>query len=203
MTFPFDDVMLASGSLDRPVLLSERSQLIAIKALQVAENRMNWDEITDTDWDTLEDYVADALTEILTIQDVPEMTITNLGLQRTSNVSISTFPYVVAFQTGSGYDSGNPTRLTPGEGDVIVQANIQITSGSATSGYIEIRKNIGIGTVVLARDNLAASTNNVINIAAIDTADSDDFYELVIQSSVPITIQTGVFFPKLECKVFA
>lgn len=202
MTFPYSDVVAANGTVNRAILLSERSQLVAIKAIELAEARENWNEMTDSEWDDLEAYIGDAITEILTEQ-AQSMAISNAAVQRTSNVSTSTFPHVVTFETGSGYDSSNPTRLAPGAGDAIIQANIQFTSGSASAGYVEIRKNTGIGTLTLARHSAVGATNHIINLTAIDTPDSDDFYELVVQSNVPITIQTGVFFPHLSCKVFA
>lgn len=134
---------------------------------------------------------------------IPAMTITDVAAQRTSNISISTFPYAVVFQTGTGFDAGNPTQLTPPAGDVVLQANIHFTANSANIGYVEIRKNIGTGTIVLARQDLSGVTINYVNLSAIDVANGTDFYELVIQSNLAITIQSGTFLPQLACKVFS
>lgn len=65
MALPFDDIFSASASANRGVLLSERTQLMALKLLEIAEFRSNWDEMSDSDWDTLESAIGAAMSEIL------------------------------------------------------------------------------------------------------------------------------------------
>lgn len=197
--FPYEDVMLENGLADKPVLLSYRSQQLLLMALSEMEKRYNWLTMDDATWDELESYIAETETEILTLVESEAMTITHYLVNRTSTQAIAAgTPTAVTFNSGISYDAGNPTKLITGAGKNVLQANVHFTAATAPVGYVEIRKNTGIGTLVLARHDLSVVGTNYVNLAAIDNCDDDDYYELVISVNQASTLQNTVFFPSLQ-----
>ena len=65
MTFDWNDYSTESGTEDVPLLLSQRSQVLILAAMQNLEFRSNWVEVDDATWDDIDAAVGDAYEEIM------------------------------------------------------------------------------------------------------------------------------------------
>lgn len=184
MTFPFSDVVSASGSLDRAVLLSERTQLIAIKALQVAENRSSWNEMSDSDWDTLEDYVADALTEILTIQEQPSMTAQLKQASRGTSQAIAVNTDTAIVWTSGDYHGGGAsgdTILAPIDGVAIITAWVQYLTATTSQFTAWLVVN---GVEYARQDSDAVRLGHMRQLSFVVPVTNQDTINVVVRANV-------------------
>lgn len=187
MLLPYDDIVSASGSLDRAVLLSEKTQLIAIKALQIAELRANWSEMTDSEWDTLEDVIGEAYTEILTISESETVPTFSEVARITSTQAIATGGVLVQWNSGVSYDSGNNTMLVPALGWNIISASVLVTSGASFAVNLQVLKN---GNEI-NRVNASGLATHYIGCAFSDYVNEFDHYEVVLLVSAAATLQVS------------
>jgi hypothetical protein len=132
--FPYEELLLENGLADKPVLLSYRTQQMLLMAVQKMEVRYNWLEMDDTTWDELDNYIAQAETEILTeIEDYPMVT-TVVYASRASNQAITANTDTAVIWAAGNYDTSNPTRLyVPQDGKIVVQAAVQLTASVAAA----------------------------------------------------------------------
>ena len=192
MTLPTGDILIANGSSDRPVLLSERSQLIAIKALQIAESRYQWEDMTDIEWDEIESAIGAALTEILTEQAASSMA-NYQEIERTSTQSIPAntvtnviFPNV----TGLGTDV-----YLLDDGIATINARLAVTSGNAQLQYVRMLLN----DVEIARDdNRSTSSQQYFEMTTVAEVDSGDVVKLQVYALGGTTVQITPFFPQVR-----
>jgi hypothetical protein len=102
---------------------------------------------------------------------------------------------IVTWNTGSAYDAGNPTRITPGEGNITLQAMLHFTSATASVGHVEIIKN---GGSIIGRQSLGALAANFENLVVFDLADADDYYEVQVNVNVASTLQISTLLPQVK-----
>lgn len=192
MTLPNDDILSADESVNRLILLSERSQLIAIKALQIAENRTAWESMEDTAWDEIEAAVSAALTEILTEQAASSMA-EYQEIERTSTQSIPAntvtnviFPNV----TGLGTDV-----YLMNDGIATINARLAVTSGNAQLQYVRMLLN----DIEIARDdNRSTSSQQYFEMTAVAEVDAGDVVKLQVYALGGTTVQITPFFPQVR-----
>lgn len=183
MTLPFDDLFVASASLDRGVLLSERTQLLAIKALQLTEFRSVWDETTDAEWDEVEALIGDAYAEILNeVSGGSGLTYDTFELRRTGTLAVTAALTAITWQAGSAFDSGNPTRMTmTNTGRAIISAHVGLTAGSGRGIYAYIRKN---GSEIISQvHDPSGGLTPTASPTAQDDCVAGDYYELLVELS--------------------
>lgn len=62
---PFSIITDNTDTLDVSVCMSERTRQIVLAALAGIQERLDWDEMTDADWDTTDASISDAFNELL------------------------------------------------------------------------------------------------------------------------------------------
>jgi len=77
-----------SGTETVPLLLSIRSQQLALSALNKMDSRFAWVEVDDATWDDIEEAIAEAYEEIMEPQIVNE-TLVGVRVIRTTNQAIA------------------------------------------------------------------------------------------------------------------
>jgi len=192
MTLPFDDIFSASGSVDRPVLLSEKTQLLAIKALQIAEFRASWDEMTDASWDDLDTAIGEAHTEILTIIETDNM-LSEFGhafKTNTQNITAST-PTDILFNGGDHETSPQVNRIKPHIGHVTIAAFCFLTAATATQLTLAIKKN---GADWIARQSFVnTGLAQRMQITVVDECIEDDYYTLEVLTNQNSVVQNAEY----------
>lgn len=192
MTLPPDDILVANGSSDRPILLSERSQLVAIKALQIAESREQWENMTDSDWDEINAAIGSALTEILTEQEMNSVA-TYQEIERASTQVIPANVVTnIAFPNVTGLGT-NVYLLN--DGIATINARFAVTSGNAQLQYARMLLN----DVEIARDdNRSTSSQQYFEMTAIAEVDSGDVVKLQVYALGGTTVQITPFYPQVR-----
>lgn len=195
MTFPYSDVFSASGSVNRAILLSERTQLIAIKAMQTAEIRENWDEMTDLSWDDLEDYIGSALEEILTVQEAG-MTANYQEVERTTTQAVPANTLTkISFANPSGLPDGDVNVPIFTGGICTVTARAYVGAGSAGLQYARLLHN---GSVIAKDDNRSNSTLQYFELTHVLEVDDGDTFSVEVFALNGTTVQASEFTPKIS-----
>lgn len=188
MTLSSDDILTASASSDRGVLLSERTQLLAIKALQIAEFRTAWEEMSDSDWDDIDAAIGEAHAEILTLQDTA-MTWQTLDYRRTSDLALFAGETIIEWQEGSVFEPLEPTKMhIQHVGRAFLTAHFEVSAGTNRSLVAKIRKN---GSEIIAHYN--ASVDSTLQRCTISAA--DDVLEVPTYYELLVTVNSGSNFP--------
>lgn len=192
MTLPQADILSASASSDRGVLLSERTQLLAIKAIQIAELRDAWDDMTDNEWDEIDAAIAQAHTEILTIQGSSSMA-TYQSIERATTQAIPAntltkiiFPNV----TGLGTD-----LYVTETGIAVITARVAVVSGSAGLQYARL---LHEGAEVARDDNRATAVAQYFELTEVREVDAGDEIALEVYALNGTTAQTTPFTPQIK-----
>lgn len=191
VTFPSDDITTANGTPERAVLVSERTQLIYLKAIEQLEQREAWETVSDAKWDALHDAIGQAQAELLTE--------TSSGLQKeTYSVSRSQTnqgllaalsPNSIIWDGGS-FDPLNPTHVPMDEaGLYIFNVNFWAQCGN-TIGW-EVRLLIN-GAGVLMRDfNDAPHINFIPSVSWQVPSAGSEYIEVQIVHSQNATLRSS------------
>jgi hypothetical protein len=188
--FPHEDVMLEDGLADKPIFLSYRTQQLLLMAIQKMEVRYNWLEMDDVTWDELDDYIAQAETEILNeIAGLPMLTEFKEASKTNTQALTGGTEASVLFNSGDHEPNPQANRIKPLAGKVTITGFVHLTSGTATQITLAIRKN---GTTDIARTAFAnTATAQKMTITVPDDGDSDDYYELRVLTNQNATIQNS------------
>jgi len=136
MPYETSVILDASTARSRAVLVSERTQVLALSALDIFQRRENFTEMSDEDWDLLFGNIGDAVNELLEIQ-AGSQAVNNLALRvkRTTEQSI---PADGAFIEWT--DTYSPDNYTYNDsGFVLSDSNRQVATPSGAAGLWLVR----------------------------------------------------------------
>lgn len=193
-----------------PVFLPHDSEYISlfIGAISLLANHEYYDETLDPDlaFDVVSDNfqqttIAPLIAALANSSDLctgGSMALSKIEAIRTTTQSLTTSTgwKAVSFDSGSAYDSVNPSRVTPVIGVGIVSASVHLDLGSNGLCECGIMKN---GTNLLAYiESRTSNTNHAFSISAIDEFDGSDYIELVLRSNQNANLAVSDINPVLR-----
>lgn len=203
MTLPFDDILSADSAVTRAVLLSERTQLLAIKALQIAESRAEWEETTDAEWDDIDKAIGEAEYEILTLQDLVSLELSHTEAWRLSNQSIAASTDTPIIWTHGDFDGTNPTRLYfPISGIATISVNVAILYTTVALPTIWFRFN-GLSNTDSARERSDANLlSHYFNETWTREVVAGQYVEAWINTGAQgANVSFSTFVPRIVCSI--
>lgn len=197
MTINPDWVNEQSAVVTRSVLLSEQTQVLMLTAIDYIDNRYHWDDMTDAEWETLRGKIVDAMSQVLeVVESESNLNLTDVEATATEFLQSSTGYKPVSWVQGTGYDSGNPTRLTPQSGIGIVAANCHVSLRSNGACWCGIRLN---GTDLIAfSEERTGNTEYGFSLIAEYDFDGTDYVELVFASSQNLDTDVSKIKPHMK-----
>lgn len=192
------DIVSANGTLDSPVLLSERTQLLLITAIDYISSRYAWDDMSDSEWDDLFGYIGAAQSQVLTISESSgAMGIEKKYVERSTDfvISGSQSDVAIAWDTGD-YDATNNSRVyVENSGLFIISGSVDIYSANANRATLLIRKN---GTVDLGGSWFAPAVNQSYPFTVSVNLVQGDYIELTVTTNGTLEINVDDWTPKMS-----
>ena len=86
--FSWDDFSGLSGVADTPLLLSPQAQQIILSAMNLLDNRENWDTMTDAEWVDAENAISKAFYQETEVQTMTQGTYYGIRARRSTNQNV-------------------------------------------------------------------------------------------------------------------
>lgn len=196
MSLDYQHILDQNGLADKPVLLSERTQQIVISTIDFYLRRAAWDVMSDTDWDELDASLADAITEILTIQELPVSTYHEASRASTQAIAANT-DTKIQFNAGATppQDWNVPV---PSAGICTVTARIVLLSAVAGAKSARLLHN-DTEIAMLAYGSTALS--QVFTMSQVLEVEAGDYFSLQVNCVTASNSQIAPFTPKISMVV--
>lgn len=193
MPFPYDEIVLENGLVDKPVLLSERTQKMLLMGLSKLENRYSWDEMTDSQWDELSDYIAQAVTETIIEQDMNVASYHAAERGSTQAIAANT-DTKIQYQFGATppQDWNVPV---PSAGICTVTARVYLLSAATGAKRARLLHNdVNIAELYYG----SAANAQLFVLSHVLEVQAGDYFSLEVNCLTASTAQISPFTPKLS-----
>jgi len=215
MPYAADLVLAASESRSRALSVSERTQVLILSALDIFQDRRNFEPISDADWDEIEGSIGNAIQEILEIVSTGDSLIGSIRLRRNSDFSHDGSGNLAISMEGPGlvsesfqhdidvWDRSNPSRITNTSSDnwiVWVYGLIRFANdGSNGTRRPKLLKN---GVVEIAEFNDSTAANSrTYSMGTLTTLEPGEYLELIAYCNTAVTITSDETSPVLSVAV--
>lgn len=182
----------ANTPYNRGVCLSDRNVQVILSAMDYVNDRSQWEDMTDSEWDLLQSYMSDAINNVMSLDSCVggsalEKIATKARRNTAQSQDGSNQETKVIFESadydyGSMWDVLIPDRLTiPNDGLYQVTANIELgTIGANSSRNMSIWVN---GTIRATREFVESKKRVAMNLSVDLELVVGDYLELRWNSS--------------------
>lgn len=174
----FDEILATNADRGVGILLSERTQQIALAAIEAIQDRNYWQPTTDAEWDEIDSAIGSAAYEILEEQELTQFSVAHALRGGGSDQTIALQTDTALIWTSGAYDMSNPTRvIVPKAGYAIVSASAFIAHPATFVGWLRLRYN---GTTDVMQSNFASTGNEAARgLIWQGSVFADDYFEVV------------------------
>lgn len=194
--FDLDTIINSSATPTRGAFVSDRTIELVLMSLSLAENRHGWDDMTDTEWDDIDNSIGSAITEILD-DTQGSNTVTVSSVKRTTVQSIgSAAAHPIVWNEGDYDTIDNSKLIVPSNGEYILIANLAVSATVARLMNPSIRLNGSENLAVVA--NIAGTFFSYSMSRQVEL-DEDDYIQVLLSTNGGnVVITNTILLPNLQ-----